>query len=471
MKAYRTVVIAVALSLSTALLMGCGPRYAVNGSGGGGAEIGRTAGNTAQASVSFQLFYDELSPYGRWVDYPNYGYVWIPDVDRGFSPYGSDGHWIYTYDGWAWVSNYSWGWAPFHYGRWAYDNSYGWLWVPNNEWGPAWVTWRRSEGYYGWAPMEPGISIEVSFGGRYRAPNERWIFVRDRDFGRTNINNYYINQTNNLTIINNSTVINNTYIDNNRHTTYVAGPARDDVQRITGAAIRPVAIRDNDKPGQTLSNDQLQIYRPRVQTINNNDHKPVPSKVVNLRDVKPVSERKPGNQRWNENLPPNGKDEPSQPQDANPSDNGGRDQQPRIVNPPDRNKGEEQPLGPPNANPSDNKGRGQQPRFVNPPDRDKNDEQPLRPQDANPSDNQGRGQQPRIVNPPEKGQPSQPQDVGPSDSTGREQQSRRVSPPNKGRPLLPQDVGPSDSVTSTSKKIKAQPRINQGETDKKKRGR
>jgi hypothetical protein len=39
-----------------------------------------------QVSVSFQLFYDELSPYGMWVDYPNYGYVWIPDGDPGFSP-------------------------------------------------------------------------------------------------------------------------------------------------------------------------------------------------------------------------------------------------------------------------------------------------------------------------------------------------------------------------------------------------
>jgi hypothetical protein len=37
---------------------------------------------TAQhVSVSFQLFYDELSPYGMWVDYPNYGYVWIPNED------------------------------------------------------------------------------------------------------------------------------------------------------------------------------------------------------------------------------------------------------------------------------------------------------------------------------------------------------------------------------------------------------
>ena len=28
-------------------------------------------------SPSFQTFYDALSPYGTWVQNPNYGYVWL----------------------------------------------------------------------------------------------------------------------------------------------------------------------------------------------------------------------------------------------------------------------------------------------------------------------------------------------------------------------------------------------------------
>ena len=27
----------------------------------------------AQVSVSFQVFYDQLSPFGTWVSYPDYG--------------------------------------------------------------------------------------------------------------------------------------------------------------------------------------------------------------------------------------------------------------------------------------------------------------------------------------------------------------------------------------------------------------
>ena len=29
---------------------------------------------------TYQVFYDELGPYGSWVEYPSYGYVWIPRV-------------------------------------------------------------------------------------------------------------------------------------------------------------------------------------------------------------------------------------------------------------------------------------------------------------------------------------------------------------------------------------------------------
>ena len=73
---------------------------------------------SAQTYVSFQVFYDDLSPYGDWIETPNYGYVWVPNVAPGFSPYGTNGYWVYTEYGWTWVSTYAWGWAPFHYGRW-----------------------------------------------------------------------------------------------------------------------------------------------------------------------------------------------------------------------------------------------------------------------------------------------------------------------------------------------------------------
>ena len=53
--------------------------------------------------VTFDQFQSDLSPYGRWIDYPSYGRVWICNVN-GFRPYQTGGHWAYTHYGWTWVS-------------------------------------------------------------------------------------------------------------------------------------------------------------------------------------------------------------------------------------------------------------------------------------------------------------------------------------------------------------------------------
>jgi hypothetical protein len=254
-----------------------------------------------QPSVSFQVFYDELSPYGQWINYSNFGYVWIPDVGPDFVPYSTGGHWIETEYGETWLSDYEWGWAPFHYGRWDYNDSFGWFWVPDSEWGPAWVTWRRAEGYYGWEPMQPGISINISFGRQYDSRYDHWMFIRDRDIDRSNLNSYYVNRTDHDRIIRNSTVISNTYVDNRRNTTYVSGPARADIQRATGRKISPVAIQENNKPGQVMSNGQLRIYRPIVIKGGDKQQKYAPSRISNLNDVKRSSGKNGANQQQNIN--------------------------------------------------------------------------------------------------------------------------------------------------------------------------
>ena len=272
----------------------------------------------AQSSANYQVFYDGLSPYGNWVDYPNYGYVWIPDAGSGFTPYATAGHWVYTDDGWTWVSDYPWGWAPFHYGRWKYDDNVGWLWVPGNEWAPAWVSWRRSRGYYGWAPLDPGISITVAFGNGYREPNDHWTFVGEGDISRPDISNHYIDRSRNITIINQSTLIVNVHNDAGRNGSYIAGPDRNEVQKFTHSPVKTVAIQDNSNPGQHLNSGALQIYRPQVQKVSKNGKSPAPSKVMKLSDVKPVLQKNAGNQNKSV-TPTNNKNK--QPQNTAPTQN------------------------------------------------------------------------------------------------------------------------------------------------------
>ena len=243
-----------------------------------------------QEYVDFQLFYNELSPYGQWVDYPNYGYVWIPQAGYGFAPYATNGYWVNTEYGWTWVSNYRWGWAPFHYGRWDLDNRLGWFWIPGNEWAPAWVSWRRGNGYYGWAPLGPNIRD----GYRGYREVDRWHFVHDRDFGSPDIYRRYVSRRDYGQIINNSSVINNTHVDRRRNATYISGPEREEVQRVTGRRFNSLSVQDNNRPGTEVNKDQLRVYRPQVESNSARAQRPAPSRVYSRDEIKEPERRSPG---------------------------------------------------------------------------------------------------------------------------------------------------------------------------------
>ena len=189
-------------------------------------------------SISFQTFYNELSPYGRWINTPQYGSVWTPYADPGFQPYSTNGYWEVTEYGNTWVSDYDWGWAPFHYGRWSFDDYNGWFWIPGYEWGPAWVNWRSGGGYYGWAPLGPGVNVNVSV----NIPSFWWVFVPQQYITTRGWRDYCAPRGRYNHIYGQTTIINNYYRNDNR--TYVYGPRRDEIERVTR---RSVVVRDIDR--------------------------------------------------------------------------------------------------------------------------------------------------------------------------------------------------------------------------------
>jgi len=396
-----------------------------------------------QSNVSFQIFYDQLSPYGQWVDYSDYGYVWIPDSGSDFVPYSTDGHWILTKYGWTWASDYIWGWATFHYGRWSFDDYFGWFWVPDNEWGPAWVNWRQADGYYGWSPMEPGISINMSFGRPYDSNYDHWLFVRDRDFERSDLHNYYVNQYDHDRIVRNSTVINLTYIDNDRNTTYVSGPSRDAVQRATGRTIRPLTIYENNKPGQQINNGQLRIYRPQIEK-NNSGRNAVPTRVTNLKDVKraPVtntinqnrigtSGNRPATQPVNTVNPQNNN---AQQRNVNQQNINNQGQQNRTITPANQNRNN-QPI----LTPADNTRPVRQPNVVNP---QNNNVQPVQQRNVvNPQNNNVPSVQQRNANQQNNVQPVQQRNViNPQNNNVQPVQQRNINQQNNAQPVQQRNV-------------------------------
>jgi hypothetical protein len=124
------------------------------------------------------------------------------------------------------------------------------------------------------------------FGVGNREYNGGCRFVRSEHFGRRDINNYYINRTNNVTIIKNTTVINNIHTDKIRNVSYNSGPNRIEVEKHTGKAIHSIAIKENDKPGQNINDKQLEIYRPQINKNDNVPFKPVPPQLIKMEDIK-----------------------------------------------------------------------------------------------------------------------------------------------------------------------------------------
>lgn len=231
-------------------------------------------------------FYSSLAPYGSWMYVSDIGWCWQPQVvtyQPQWRPYSDRGRWLHSDLGWYWQSDYSWGWAPFHYGRWTLHRRAGWVWSPDTVWAPAWVTWRYTDGYCGWAPLPHrayfrGDSFffgtsRVSIGFDFGLGWGHFTFIgRDR-FCDSNPHNFFLPATrarqvfNQTTVINNYTINNNTIINHGIPTSHIPAIARNEV--------RKVSVREWNDPAQSrIAPDRVQqdgatpvIYRPQTPKI------------------------------------------------------------------------------------------------------------------------------------------------------------------------------------------------------------
>ncbi len=226
---------------------------------GGGVFVG------SRGDVDINFFFDYLSPYGSWVEYSPYGYVWSP-VGLGYDwrPY-TDGQWVWTDYGWTWISDYEWGWVPFHYGRWDWDGSIGWFWVPDNVWGPAWVTWSWGDNYVGWAPLPPYAEFVAGVGIRLGRPIPLnfWSFVEGPRFLNRNIRRDIFPYERNAYFYNRAVHRDNLGFDNQR--LFNRGAGTDEVRRWTGRDIQRFRLEDSGQAGRTrVEGDRVRMYRPPI---------------------------------------------------------------------------------------------------------------------------------------------------------------------------------------------------------------
>src|SRR6267143_1023495 len=190
----------------------------------------------AGPTSGYSTFYTKLEPHGAWLETADYGYVWQPreaESSRSWRPY-TNGRWVYTDAGWTWISEEPFGWATYHYGRWTRLRGIGWVWVPGQQWAPAWVSWRKSNDYVGWAPLPPEARFDQRTGihnwsdNYYDIGPDQYCFVATREFGAQRIEPTIVPSERNVTIVNQTTNVTN--ITYNNTTVVNEGPSYDEMR-------------------------------------------------------------------------------------------------------------------------------------------------------------------------------------------------------------------------------------------------
>jgi uncharacterized protein DUF6600 len=248
-------------------------------------------GPSGRAAVDLGFFYDDLAPYGRWVERSHYGWCFVPHHRRAhWRPYYY-GHWVWTDYGWTWVSDEPYGWATYHYGRWVLDPDFGWIWIPGDTWGPAWVSWQEGDDYIGWAPLPPSAEFSGNFGVDYGGVSfaasltpEDYVFVPERQFLAPRVYSYAVpvaqvpvvwRETRNIT---NYRTWSGGFINQ--------GVPVDRLQRVVGRSVPRYQVA-NLAPAQRhqerVAGNRVALFRPQVQRAARVD--PPPARPIARRAV------------------------------------------------------------------------------------------------------------------------------------------------------------------------------------------
>ena len=243
-------------------------------------------------TVSFQSFYDVLSPMGEWIQITkedldedlsdgegegrmyavteeDFLFIWKPGVEQGWKPY-SNGRWEYSEQGWFWASNDKWGNSTYNYGRWWNSPKYGWVWLPGYTWAPAWVRWRVSNdgNSIGWVPLSPKAKWKSESGitdknYHYRNSDKDWVFVDNNTF-TGDINNSIVSDNNNSELVKNSSSIIEIKAENDKIIT--GGPDVNAIEQKTNKKFTRKRLRFHKDNGNAIvGENEIIVGREKFQ--------------------------------------------------------------------------------------------------------------------------------------------------------------------------------------------------------------
>lgn len=208
----------------------------------------------ARASLlpEYRIFYDTLQDYGDWTLVEPYGFVFRPRATiANWRPY-NEGFWVPTdVYGWVWLSSEPFGWATYHYGQWFHDSYQGWCWVPGRDWAPAWVDWRATDTYVGWAPLSP----------RGTPPSSAYRYVPASQLGSADLKDQILSANQVPEVAGRAERVDNT--GENEGVRFNRGPSIEWVEKRTGPLVR---ARIDDLISGRIGRGDTQASEPASRT-------------------------------------------------------------------------------------------------------------------------------------------------------------------------------------------------------------
>lgn len=297
-----------------------------------------TESNEDLTTVDYKEFYDQLAPYGEWVqvkpeeiglkpktallknsgnsstslsnllgikdayasssENPEILFVWKPSTDLAvvsvageapvYVPY-SNGQWVHTDAGWYFKAPTPEEEIVHHYGRWVNTASDGWLWVPGRVWAPAWVDWKQNDSYVAWAPVPPSVYIVDNTINVPPIDEDRYVIVEKKYFAQPQLYKYMYKENKNKIMIKEMTKTNGIMIINK--TIINKGPEVTDIEKYWGKKIEIVNVnRVKVKNDSKYSDKEYYVYTPVFTKVKNS--KNVRTPVYQPKSYKKYEERK-----------------------------------------------------------------------------------------------------------------------------------------------------------------------------------
>jgi hypothetical protein len=189
----------------------------------------------------------------------------------GYVPY-TNGQWVNTDAGWYFKAPTPAEETVSHYGRWVNTPTDGWLWIPGRVWAPAWVDWKQNDDYVSWAPLPPSVYIDNSTINVPEINEDRYVIVEKRYFVEPTIYKYMYKENRNKVMIKEMTKTDGIMIMNK--TIINKGPDVNIIQTVYGRNIELVKIQHVKNSNDIKYYDkEYFVYKPGFKKYKNKDNK------------------------------------------------------------------------------------------------------------------------------------------------------------------------------------------------------